>query len=485
MLFNSHVFLFAFLPIVLVVAGLLARWGRADRVPIWLLAASLFFYAHWDRELLVLLLGSIAFNWAVGLAVTSPVADLRQRRLLLGLGVAANLLLLAQCKYARFFTQAVNQATGSDLPLPAVILPLAISFFTFQQIAFLVDAFRGEAGRPRLQDYTLFVCFFPQLVAGPIVTHRELLPQLRRRDLGPTASRLAPGLTLFLAGLVKKVLIADVLAPQADPIFAAAAAGEAVSSLDAWGAALAYTFQLYFDFSGYSDMAIGLALMVGITLPWNFDSPYKAESIIDFWRRWHMTLSRFLRNYLYIPLGGSRRGAARRYRNLMLTMLLGGLWHGAGWNFVLWGGLHGSYLMLNHGWRALRARRGWADADGCPAPLRRFAARALTFLAVLVAWVFFRAETPEAAAGMLTAMAGLGAGAEASLSADTWAALAALLASVWLLPNSQQWLGLDRGAPSAWLAWRPNAGWACALGLAALAAVLSLFENTEFIYFRF
>jgi D-alanyl-lipoteichoic acid acyltransferase DltB (MBOAT superfamily) len=478
-LFNSHVFLFAFLPAVLVGAFALRRFGRPEAVPFWLLAASLFFYAHWDPRLLLLLLGSIGFNWALARAVASPEAPLRQRRLLLGLGVGANLLLLAQCKYARFFTGVLNDSTGSDLPLPAVILPLAISFYTFQQIAFLVDSFRGETGRPRLRDYALFVSFFPQLIAGPIVTHRELLSQLTRRDLGPTAARLAPGLTLFLAGLVKKVLIADTLAPLADPIFDAAA-GEAVAVADAWGAALAYTFQLYFDFSGYSDMAIGLGLMFGISLPLNFDSPYKAESVIDFWRRWHMTLSRFLRNYLYFPLGGSRRGASRRRVNLLATMLLGGLWHGAGWNFVLWGGLHGLYLILNHGWRSLRGARE------NPTPLGRAAARGGTFLAVLVAWVLFRAETPEAAFGMLAGMAGLaGATAPATLGADTWAGLLALLAAVWLLPNSQQWLALEGGAAPGRLAWRPSPGWAVVLGTGALLAVLGLVESAEFIYFRF
>jgi len=486
MLFNSHAFLFLFLPVVLVVAGLLVRFGRVDRVPTWLLAASLFFYAHWDPALLLLLLGSIGFNWAISVAILSPAASDRQRRLVLGLGVAANLLLLAQCKYANFFTRAFNELAGADLPLPAVILPLAISFFTFQQIAFLVDAYRGETERPRLRDYALFVSFFPQLIAGPIVIHRELIPQLLRRDLGPTAGRLAPGLTLFLAGLVKKVLIADVLAPVANPIFAAAAGGEAVAASDAWGAALAYSFQLYFDFSGYSDMAIGLALMLGISLPLNFDSPYKAESIIDFWRRWHMTLSRFLRNDLYIPLGGNRRGPARRHVNLMLTMLLGGLWHGAGWNFVLWGGLHGTFLIVNHGWRALRERRGASAEATRAAPLGRAAARGLTFLAVVVAWVFFRAETPEAAYGMLVAMAGLAsAGPAATLSAATWGVLIALLFGCWLLPNSQQWLSLDPAARRPRLAWRPNAAWACAMGVAALAAVIGLFETTEFLYFRF
>jgi D-alanyl-lipoteichoic acid acyltransferase DltB (MBOAT superfamily) len=367
-----------------------------------------------------------------------------------------------------------------------VILPLAISFYTFQQIAFLVDAYRGETGRPRLRDYALFVSFFPQLIAGPIVMHRELLPQLRRPDLGPTAARLAPGLTLFLVGLGKKVLVADALAPVADPVFAAAAAGEALAASDAWGAALAYTFQLYFDFSGYSDMAIGLAWMFGIRLPFNFDSPYKATSVVDFWRRWHVTLSRFLRLYLYVPLGGNRRGPARRHLNLMLTMLLGGLWHGAGWNFVLWGGLHGVYLVINHGWRALRARRSGAGPAPGNAAVGRALARALTFAAVVVAWVFFRAETTPAALGMLGAMAGLGAGAApATLAPVTWAALAALLVGAWALPNSQQWLGLapEDGRPR--LVWRPSLGWALAVGVVALAAVVDLFESAEFIYFRF
>ncbi len=251
----------------------------------------------------------------------------------------------------------LNAAAGLDLALGTVVLPIGISFFTFQKIAFLVDAYRGRVDRLNFIDFVLFVTFFPQLIAGPIVHHSEVMRQFR--DQTPLSTQtVALGVTIFTIGLAKKVLLADTAALFASPLFDAVAAGARPDMLAAWGSALAYTAQLYFDFSGYSDMAIGGGLLFGIRLPVNFASPYKAESIIEFWHRWHITLSRFLREYLYIPLGGNLKGPSRRFVNLLITMLLGGLWHGAGWTFVVWGALHGFYLVVNHLWRALRQHFG-------------------------------------------------------------------------------------------------------------------------------
>ena len=302
--------------------------------------------------------------------------------------IAANLALLGYYKYAIFFVSNVQKLIGHVGPLPEIVLPLGISFFTFTQIAFLVDAHRGLARDYSFTHYTLFVTYFPHLIAGPILHHREMMPQFdRRATYTLNWDNVAVGLTMFIIGLFKKTVIADDMAGFASPAFNAAAAGTQLTLLEAWGAALAYTFQIYFDFSGYTDMALGASRMFGIVLPLNFRSPYKARSIIDFWRRWHITLSRFLRDYVYIPLGGNRKSVPRRYENLLLTMLIGGLWHGAGWTFVFWGALHGIYLVINHGWRSLRRRIDIAAPPGA-----RALATLTTFVAVVVAWVFFRAS---------------------------------------------------------------------------------------------
>ena len=351
-------------------------------------------------------------------------------------------------------------------------------------------------------DYALFVLFFPQLIAGPIVHHSEAMPQFQKR--GPVqASAIAMGLTIFAIGLAKKVLLADSVAGYATPQFDVAAAGTPLSFLAAWSGALAYTLQLYFDFSGYSDMAIGTALLCGVRLPLNFDLPYKATNIIDFWRRWHMTLSRFLRDYLYIPLGGNRHGKVRRYLNLFVTMLLGGLWHGAGWTFICWGALHGFYLAINHGWEALRKRSSVVHVE--PGVVRVRAAQALTFLAVVVGWVFFRSDNLPAAFAMLKAMAGAsGAGgaaaiaAEASSSGDTTQAftlIGLLLALVWLAPNTQEltayiaYQGVPKNRAFAirrmWLTWRPSPSWAVFAGCLVAASLLSMSRISEFLYFQF
>jgi|SaaInlStandDraft_6_1057023.scaffolds.fasta_scaffold27026_2 alginate O-acetyltransferase complex protein AlgI len=331
MLFNSYIFIFLFLPIVLLGFHLIGKQGHHRVAIAWLVGVSLFFYGWWNPAYLGLMLVSILFNYGVGVSLGRTPRKLSKKPVLI-FGVVVNLALLGYFKYANFFVDSLNSITGTNIVLLQVILPLAISFFTFQQIAYLIDAWRGETKEYNFLHYCLFVTFFPQLIAGPIVHHKEMLPQFAKDVVYKLRSKhIAIGLTVFSIGLFKKVVLADGVSVYATPMFDAAEAGVLLTFFEAWGGALAYSFQLYFDFSGYSDMAIGLARMFGIRLPLNFNSPYKATSIIDFWRRWHITLSRFLRDYLYIPLGGSRcRGEPRRFINVMVTMVLGGLWHGAG-----------------------------------------------------------------------------------------------------------------------------------------------------------
>ncbi|HET9700323.1 MAG TPA: MBOAT family O-acyltransferase, partial [Burkholderiales bacterium] len=393
MLFNSYEFIFGYLPLTFLGFFLLARVSHFLAAS-WLTLASLFFYAWWNPAYVGLLLGSILFNFIAGMSIGRAVArgETRLAGWLLAGSVGGDLLLLAYYKYADFFLSNINAVSGAELPLLGIVLPLGISFFTFTQIAFLVDTWQGKVREYRFVHYALFVTYFPHLIAGPVLHHKEMMPQFALgTTYRPHWENIAVGLTIFFIGLFKKTVLADGIAQYVGPVFSAHDAGARLPLLDAWGGALAYTFQLYFDFSGYSDMAIGLSRLFGVQLPLNFHSPYKADNIIEFWRRWHMTLSRFLRDYLYIPLGGSRRGGSRRYLNLMLTMVLGGLWHGANWTFVVWGGLHGFYLMVNHAWHALRRRLGLGDGGRGG----RWAGRVLTFLAVVVAWVFFRAESVD------------------------------------------------------------------------------------------
>jgi D-alanyl-lipoteichoic acid acyltransferase DltB (MBOAT superfamily) len=396
-LFNSYVFIFAFLPVVFFGFYAIGQYSH-NLALLWLALASLFFYAWWDVRFVGLLLGSIVFNYGFGYLLG---LRLSKSKLILVSAIVANMILLGYFKYAHFFVDNLNHLMGTTLLIGEVFLPLGISFFTFTQIAFLVDAYQGKAREYSFIHYTLFVTYFPHLIAGPVLHHKEMMPQFARADTCLiNLENVAVGLSVFVLGLAKKVLIADSMGDMATPIFEAVSAGGQPMLFESWLGALAYTLQLYFDFSGYSDMAIGLSLMFNVRLPMNFNSPYKATSIIEFWRRWHMTLSRFLRDYLYIPLGGSRQGKSRRYINLMVTMVLGGLWHGAGWTFVVWGGLHGFYLMINHAWRHLKQRMGWSDGG----KWSKFGAGALTFLAVVVGWVFFRADSFSSAVNLLHGM---------------------------------------------------------------------------------
>ena len=494
MLFNSVEFIFLYLPITWGVFTLALRGGNR-LAAFWLLLASLFFYAYWSPRHVLLLILSAAFNYTVGLALGRS-RDPRLRRLLLTLGIVVDLGLLAFFIYADFLLLSVSGLAGLDLEPLGILLPIGISFYTFTQIAFLVDAYRGEAREYDPVDYGLFVTYFPHLIAGPILHHKEMMPQFKALRAGrPVAEDLAVGFTVFTVGLFKKVVLADGIAAYVPTAFGA----DTSPALGAaWLGALAYTLQLYLDFSGYSDMAIGLSRLFGVDLPLNFDSPYKATSIIDFWRRWHMTLSRFLRDYLYIPLGGSHCGPIRRYLNLMATMVLGGLWHGAGWPFVVWGALHGSYLMLNHLWRALKRHLG--ILPGAPSPLRRLAGWALTFLAVVIAWVPFRATSWAQAREVLEGMAGLNGLSLMALPdlgslATAWAWVLALLAFCWLLPNTQEIMAehlpqmrehrAHAGLGRRLLHWRPTPAFATVLALAAIAALGHLANVSEFLYFQF
>jgi alginate O-acetyltransferase complex protein AlgI len=455
---------------------------------------SLGFYGWWNPIYLLLIVPLIVANFALAASIV-PRAGRRQRaaKLLLVFGVVLNLATLGYFKYANFFVDNLNAVAGLDLVLGKVVLPIGISFFTFQKIAFLVDAYRGKVDRLNFVDYALFVTFFPQLIAGPIVHHSEVIRQFRERAT-VSMPTVALGVTIFTIGLAKKVMLADTAALYASPLFDAVAAGARPDALAAWGAALAYTAQLYFDFSGYSDMAIGAGLLFGIRLPVNFASPYRAESIIDFWHRWHITLSRFLRDYLYVPLGGNRKGRARRYVNLLTTMVLGGFWHGAGWTFVIWGSLHGFYLVVNHLWRALRGPSGGGSA--LSTTLERRLGQAITFVAVVIAWVFFRSDGVGSAVQMLLAMAGSN-GAARPESVDSAGALVvstSLLAIAWFAPNTQELTGYvgPEGAYAAAevhrpppLRWQPSASWAVAIGCLFGVALMLMSKVSEFIYFQF
>ena len=401
MLFNSYVFIFAFLPIVLVVFRILQ--ARADRqgVIAWLVASSFFYYGWWKPEFLILLVISVSANAGFGklLCRESPPRNV-SRKAILVLGLAFNLTLLCYFKYAGFFVENLNWCFNAGFHVPEIILPIGISFITFQKIAFLVDAYRGEVREFRLLDFSLFVTFFPQLIAGPIVHHKEVMPQFAKRHSSGGTNDIAVGLSIFSIGLFKKVVVADSCAVYADAGYSTITAGGALNTASAWIAVIAFSFQLYYDFAGYSDMAVGLARLFGIQFPANFHSPYKAANLIDFWRRWHITLSRFLRDYLYVPLGGNRSGVPRQYLNLTVVMLLGGLWHGARWTFVLWGALHGLGLALNHAWAQHRLSKSPLLAT----PFFRSAAIFVTFLAVTLAWIPFRSESMAVAHRMFASL---------------------------------------------------------------------------------
>ncbi len=419
MLFSSTDFIFQFLPVTIVIAAIAWRLGR-NAFLVSIAACSSFLYAAHVPIYLALLFASAAANYVLA----GYIGDGRRRWLYI-VGIAANLALLGYFKYADFFIGTLNDAFGAGIEPLRIVLPLAISFITFEQIAFLSDVRSGRVPRGSVIEYLAFITLFPKLIAGPIIRYTEILPQIREKT-GHAAERIFTGLCIFSVGLFNKVVIADSLTPIVNPVYAAAGSG-LVASSDAVLATLAYSTRIYFDFSGYSTMAIGLAWMFGIRLPINFLSPYRSTSIIDFWRRWHITLSRFLRDYLYFPLGGGRKGEARRYVNLFIVMLLGGLWHGAGWVFVAWGAIHGAALAVNHGWRAL-APEALQKVTSHPA-----IAWPLTMLVVVAAWVFFNAVDFKTAANIFASISNPG---QAMVTPNQIAIVIASWAFALLTPNA-------------------------------------------------
>jgi alginate O-acetyltransferase complex protein AlgI len=540
MLFNSYPFMFGVLPVVLAGFYLLGA-RRREWALVWLTAASLLFYAWWRPVNVLLIAPSILINYGLARALqrTSDARAALSRAILVA-GIMFNLCFLGYFKYLNFFEGALNDTFGSGFVLTQLILPLGISFITFQKIAFLVDVQGGRVSDFSLADYGLFVLFFPQLIAGPIVHYREMMPQFRAASCRFNPEDAAVGLSLFFFGLAKKLVLADPLAPLVAPLYRQAAAGVPQSLVEAWIAALGFTLQIYFDFSGYSDMALGLARFFGIKLPVNFNSPLKATSIIDFWLRWHVSLTRFLTAYIYNPLSltltrrrmargrpilGGRNTSIAAFLTLlamptMLTMLVSGIWHGAGYTYILWGMLHGTLLCINHGWRMVRPRI-WPDTRQYN---RRMApiGFALTFLSVVAAMVLFRAPSAGAALVLWKGMAGvygvtlpqavfsrLGSAAEwltAIGVQPAWTSgtvlvaatirILVLLAIALSMPNTLQMLaafepaiGVKPGrTPSRLvqvLTWAPNRSWAVGLACIALAGMLSLGELSEFLYWQF
>ncbi|MDC1425223.1 MBOAT family protein [Oceanospirillaceae bacterium] len=521
MLFNSYEFILFFLPTVLVLFYVVGKVANAKSSILVLVLSSLFFYGWWNPLYLPLLFSSILVNFFIGKKLGKSVelkTNGRNPKTFLIIGVVFNLFLLGYFKYANFFVENYEILSKSQLGWEVVILPIAISFFTFQQIAYLIDSYRDETHEYSFLNYCLFITFFPQLIAGPIVHHKEMLPQFSNKNIYRLSSKnIAIGLTIFTIGLFKKVVIADSIANYATPVFEAADNGIILTFLEAWAGALSYSFQLYFDFSGYSDMAIGLGFMFGIRLPINFNSPYKATNIIDFWSRWHMTLSKFLREYLYFILGGNRKGLIRRYSNILLTMLIGGIWHGAGWGFLFWGLLHGIYICINHAWRYLNLKTG-LYFNGI---LYRYISLTLTFLAVTIAWIPFRATTLDGTFHFFSGMAGLNGLVIPEAYAHYFSGLASyvqflgitfgstpgfrgffqvwllflLLLIVWFLPNSNQYMSIktsesvnlsgNKKSKYKYFLWSMNVINAGIIGFMLAIALMSINELSEFLYFQF
>lgn len=502
MLFNSYAFIFLFLPLFLLAWQL----TPANRL-LTLFAFSAAFYALWGLPWLLLLGCLIMLNYSLGKCLAwnepgepdpdAPALSVLSRKATLVMALILNLLPLIWFKYSAFIFQNLALLSNADWDFIPPPLPLGISFYSFIQIAWLVELYRGNFQLPTLTEYATFSGCFPYVISGPIVRYEQLGWQLQ--TLKPLAAEnLAMGFTLFSIGLAKKAILADSIGFYANAVFNAASQNWPLTMLEAWFGSLAYTFQLYFDFSGYTDMAIGLGLMIGLRLPENFNAPYRSTGIVDFWRRWHITLSSWLRDFLYIPMGGNRKGRPAQYRNLFLTMLIGGAWHGAGWTYILWGALHGFMLCINHYFRALIRGSGIAEILA-HLPARIFFI-ILTFFCINFCWVLFRATSLEAALTMYTAMfsgpltnlasdAGGGAMALANIFLPNryiqgWQPLALLglcACICWFLPTSQAFLT----GQCRWLTWKPNARWATAMALLAFVALAMLSRQTTFLYFQF
>tara|TARA_B100000767_G_scaffold97440_1_gene93534 strand:- start:3109 stop:4671 length:1563 start_codon:yes stop_codon:yes gene_type:complete len=520
MLFNSYTFIFIFLPATLLGFHLIGNKGHKKLALVWLVSASLFFYGWWNPAYLSLLLFSTIFNYSTGIFLGGNSGKSSTKKIVLMLGIIVNLSMIGYFKYANFFIDNLNTFTSNNIILYEIILPLGISFFTFQQISYLVDAYYKDTKEYSFINYCLFVTFFPQLIAGPIVHHKEMLPQFIKDSVYKICSKnLAIGATIFALGLFKKVVLADGVSAYAIPIFDAAEAGIVITFFEAWVGALAYTFQLYFDFSGYSDMAIGIARMFGILLPLNFNSPYKATNISDFWRRWHITLSRFLRNYIYIPLGGNRKGEFRTYTNLMATFVICGLWHGAGWNFIIFGFMHGFYLVVFNLWTNFKFKFSSSKII-TNSIISSLFGWLITFICVVFAWVLFRSESSSGAINLLQSMVGVnGIGLPVileniflnydlftfsgmfsngfysnNLFAIFW--IFSLLLITVLLPNTQQIMRNHKPAFEThdeeiissnykYLEWEKTIYWAFFISIIMAISILSLSGESEFLYFQF
>jgi len=393
LLFNSHEYIFLFLPITFFIYFYLNSKKLTELSKAFLVLSSLFFYSWWNISYLPIILSSMLINYSLGRTFAKESEPEFRKKIILIIGIILNISLLGYFKYANFLIENVNFITDSSMPTLELVLPLAISFFTFQQIAYLVDSYKRTISEHDFLNYALFVTFFPQLIAGPIVHHKEMMPQFANiRKKVKNYKNISLGLFIFSLGLFKKVVVADTFAIWVNNGFDKA---EVLTFFEAWAVSLSYTFQIYFDFSGYTDMAIGAALLFNIKLPINFNSPYKALDIQDFWRRWHITLSRFLRDYVYIPLGGSKQGKYKTYVNLFTTFIVGGIWHGAGWTFLIWGALHGIAIVVHRIWKQMNFR------------MNNVLAWIVTFNFVNITWVFFRAENFEAAQKVLSGLIGL------------------------------------------------------------------------------
>jgi alginate O-acetyltransferase complex protein AlgI len=465
-LFSSYIFLFAFLPATLLVYWLLR--GSAARLA-FLALASYVFYAYWDWRYVPLMIAATSIDWIAG-GMIARSDERRRRKLLLTAAITLNVAILGYFKYRGFFLDSLNGLSallGGGRPFPAlrVVLPLGISFYTFSAIAYVVDVYRGTcAPAKNLIHYSAFIAMFPRVTAGPIVRYTDIDDQFANMEPRFTANLAATGLYFFACGLAKKLLVADVLLPHVDNLFATSGS---LGFFSSWAAALGYTLQLYFDFSGYSDMAVGAAFFLGFRLPQNFDSPYKATNASQFWRRWHMTLSFWLRDYIFIPLGGSWGTLKMTVRNLMITFLIGGLWHGAGWTFVIWGGLWGFYQSAHLVARRYKLTPSWAWLN-----------RAITFVCVVVAWVFFRAPSVKVAGGILKAMVGL----HGFESAHRLSALVGVNFALMIFAGLL-WVNF---APNTWeIKLQPRLRYAVVLGLLLGAAILMMSNPSPFLYFQF
>ncbi len=523
MLFNSYEFIFAFLPVVVAVFFAL---GRASRVWAlrWVIAASLFFYGWWRPLNVLIIAPSVLINFVLArvLQRLNKQGGRSTAGAVLLLGIAFNVGFLGYFKYSNFLVGAINDAFGTQMLLARIILPLGISFITFQKIAFLVDVHAGRVESFTLQEYCLFVLFLPQLIAGPIVHYREMMPQFHRVSCRFDKDNVSVGLTLFAFGLFKKVFIADSIAPLVTPIYQQATSGSSIALLPAWIAAVGFTLQIYFDFSGYTDMALGIARLFGVRLPPNFNSPLRASSIIDFWQRWHMTLTRFLTAYIYNPLvlWLTRRRAARGLSvfagpkkspgafiellmfPILLTMLVSGIWHGAGYTFILWGVLHGLFLTVNHAWRILGPKL-WRDRSRY-ARFTQPAGFTITFLCVAASMVIFRSANLKTATDLLQGMLGLhGIGLSGLRSGfgmglkrmAFWIAAPAFI--VFACPNTLQILSRcepalgwkpsphDGATAETRILWGPSLAWAAVVSMIVAIGILNLGGQSEFLYWQF